>query len=76
MKKQYLLLIITVVLILKFKHIRAQDSTYFQQKVDYKIAVELDDELHTLKGNISINYHNNSSDTLSFIYFVSVENIH
>ena len=69
MKKQYLLLIITVVLILKFKHIRAQDSTYFQQKVDYKIAVELDDELHTLKGNISINYHNNSSDTLSFIYF-------
>ena len=49
MKKQYLLLIITVVLILKFKHIRAQDSTYFQQKVDYKIAVELDDELHTLK---------------------------
>ena len=42
---------------------------YWQQKVDYTISVELDDQNHYLNGKISINYTNNSPDTLDFIYF-------
>lgn len=47
--------------------LRAQ--TYWQQAVDYKISVALDDKKHTLNGDISITYANNSPDTLSFIWF-------
>ena len=34
----------------------AQDKAYFQQKVDYKIEVELDDVNHFLTGNIEMKY--------------------
>lgn len=39
-------------------------TTYFQQRVDYKISVVLDDQLHTMEGTWSMNYINNSPDTL------------
>ncbi len=42
---------------------------YFQQKVDYKIRVSLEDKSHSLKGDIVIHYTNNSPDSLSDIYF-------
>lgn len=45
----------------------AQD--YWQQEVNYKINVSLDDELHFLNGEISIEYINNSPDELAFLYF-------
>ena len=41
---------------------------YFQQKVNYRIEVRLDDERHRLEGNISMDYHNLSPDTLTFVY--------
>ncbi len=41
---------------------------YFQQEVDYKIVVSLDDKTHTLRGNIEMVYHNNSPDELDTIY--------
>lgn len=46
----------------------AQDS-YWQQQVNYTIDVTLDDKAHALDGYIKINYYNNSSDTLHFIWF-------
>ena len=42
---------------------------YFQQKVDYKIDVTLNDADNTLDGFEIINYTNNSPDTLHFIWF-------
>ena len=42
---------------------------YFQQYLKYNIQVELDTTNKTLKGNITIIYHNNSYDTLKYIYF-------
>ncbi len=42
---------------------------YWQQEVDYKIDVALNDNNHTLKGNISIDYTNNSPDELTYIWF-------
>lgn len=47
----------------------AQEQDYFQQKVDYKIDVTLDDVNHFLRGNITVDYTNNSPDTLSYLYF-------
>lgn len=44
----------------------AQD---FQQQVDHKIAVQLNDQAHTLNGHIATTYHNNSKDTLHHIYY-------
>ncbi|MHB1277924.1 MAG: gluzincin family metallopeptidase [Bacteroidia bacterium] len=41
---------------------------YFQQEVQYKIAVRLDDSLHMLYGEVELYYTNNSPDTLDFIY--------
>lgn len=47
----------------------AQKNTYWQQIVNNKIDVQLNDSLKTLDGFISINYTNNSPDTLHFIWF-------
>ncbi|MFT4970853.1 MAG: hypothetical protein ACI9JY_000048, partial [Saprospiraceae bacterium] len=38
----------------------AQTDSNFQQEVNYKIDVTLDDEAHTLEGNIEIEYTNNA----------------
>lgn len=43
-------------------------KTYFQQEVDYKIAVTLHDSIHTLVGTIAMDYKNNSPDRLDAIY--------
>ncbi len=41
---------------------------YWQQKVDTRIEVGLDDKEHVLNGDISMEYTNNSPDTLTYIY--------
>jgi hypothetical protein len=57
------------IFVLNISFLCAQEETYFQQKVDYKIEVLLNDLEHSLEGDIEIKYTNNSSDTLSFLYF-------
>lgn len=48
--------------------ITARDG-YFQQEVNYTIDVVLDDSAHSLTAFESIQYKNNSPDTLDFIWF-------
>ena len=62
---KYLLLGLGV--FLRLQNISAQN--YFQQTVNYKIQVTLNDTRHELKGFESIEYINNSPDTLLFLYF-------
>lgn len=57
----------TLFFTLIFLNINAQNA-YFQQEVNYTIDVTLNDSDHTLKGNIQMEYTNNSSDDLTFIY--------
>jgi len=45
------------------------EKPYFQQKVDFSINVELDDENHELVAFEKVFYTNNSSKTLHTIYF-------
>jgi len=48
--------------------IDAQTGTYFQQEVNYKINVTLDDVNHILYGDEEFEYINNSPNTLSEIF--------
>ncbi|HDT13013.1 MAG TPA: M1 family peptidase, partial [Candidatus Aminicenantes bacterium] len=41
---------------------------YWQQKVDYDMAVELDEERRRISGVETIVYHNNSPDPLSYLW--------
>ena len=51
--------------IFNFSDVQSQS---FIQKVDYNIQVKLDDKKNTLSGHETITYHNNSPDTLHYIY--------
>lgn len=42
---------------------------YWQQDVHYLINGRLDDALDVLHGELTLYYHNNSPDTLTFVYF-------
>ncbi|MGI8597910.1 MAG: M1 family metallopeptidase [Chitinophagaceae bacterium] len=44
-------------------------NNYWQQEVNYTIKVSLDDKQHSLKGQLALDYINNSPDTLNFIWF-------
>jgi hypothetical protein len=44
-------------------------SQYWQQQVNYRIDVTLDDKQHSLTGFARMEYINNSPDTLRFIWF-------
>ena len=43
-------------------------APYFQQEVNYRIEVQLDDSLHTLDGHIAFEYVNRSPDALTEIW--------
>jgi len=45
--------------------VRAQ---YFQQHVDYRLAVRLDDRQHQLRGELELDYHNRSPQTLDTLW--------
>jgi len=47
----------------------ASSQEYFQQEVNHKIRVTLVDSIHELNGFESVEYINNSPDTLRFLYF-------
>ncbi len=63
------ILLISGILILASTCFSQTESAYFQQKVDFSINVELDDENHELVGFEKISYTNNSTKTLQSIYF-------
>jgi hypothetical protein len=47
----------------------ATSQEYFQQKVNYNIDATLNDSLHELNAFVTMEYTNNSPDTLLFMYF-------
>ncbi|MBS1606566.1 MAG: M1 family metallopeptidase, partial [Bacteroidetes bacterium] len=59
---------LTLLLLIITAGITASAQQYWQQQVDYSIDVTLNDAERTLDGFIKMNYHNNSPDTLSFIW--------
>ena len=61
------IVLLSVVILLPCIQVSAQE--YFQQEVNYKIHVTLNDSKHELSAFESVEYINNSPDTLSFLYF-------
>lgn len=47
---------------------------YWQNGADYVIEAELDDKANTLKGKLTMTYHNNSPQDLSFIWMYVEQN--
>lgn len=58
---------ISLVIFSSFACVSSQE--YFQQEVNYKISVSLNDTKHELNAFESVEYINNSPDTLRFLYF-------
>ncbi|MBA6363590.1 M1 family metallopeptidase [Colwellia sp. BRX8-4] len=46
----------------------APGHQYWQQQVDYKINIQLDDKTQTLTGSETMSYTNNSPDTLRYLW--------
>lgn len=46
----------------------APGPAYYQQQADYKIDIELDDKNAKLSGSETITYHNNSPDSLEYLW--------
>lgn len=53
----------------------APGHDYWQQQVDYKIEVSLDDETQTISGSEAISYHNNSPDELRYLWLLVEPNL-
>jgi len=53
----------------------APGHKYWQQKVNYKISISLDDEKQKLTGNETMDYQNNSPDTLKYLWLQLDQNI-
>lgn len=56
------------ILILVLFFLKGNSQSYWQQEVNYNIDVALNDSTHTLDGFISIQYKNNSPETLNEIW--------
>ena len=53
----------------------APGPEYWQQQADYVIDVSLDDETQRVTGSETVTYHNNSPDTLRYIWFQLDQNV-
>ncbi|KAA3620251.1 MAG: M1 family peptidase [Calditrichaeota bacterium] len=53
----------------------APGHQYYQQKADYQIAIELDDENQRIYGEETITYFNNSPDPLTYLWLQLDQNI-
>lgn len=47
----------------------AQDDTYWQQRVEYEMDIDMDVENHQFTGTQQLTYHNNSPDTLERVFY-------
>ena len=52
-----------------FIHSNSISQNYFQQEVNYNIHAKLDDKNHTISAMMYIDYTNNSTNELDFIWF-------
>lgn len=52
-----------------FKNATSQNTSYWQQKADYKIEVSVDAKNYQYKGKQTLVYTNNSNDTLKKVFY-------
>jgi aminopeptidase N len=52
----------------------APGHRYWQQKVDYRISARLDEDRRSIVGSETITYHNNSPDSLKYLWLLLDQN--
>ncbi len=68
MNKSYCLRKFLLILLAGYAISANAQEKYWQQRVDTEITVSLNDREHSLTGDIQMRYHNQSPDTLTFIW--------
>ena len=63
------LLSFLLVTLLAISSLNAQNRNYWQQKVDYKMEIDVDAENHQYSGTQTLKYTNNSPDELTRVYY-------
>ena len=53
----------------------APGHAYWQQRADYKIRAKLDEAKHAITGVETVTYHNNSPDTLNYLWLQLDQNL-
>ncbi|GAB5536339.1 MAG: M1 family metallopeptidase [Rubricoccaceae bacterium] len=48
---------------------------YWQQRADYDLTASLDDQTHTVTGEVRLTYTNNSPETLTYLWFHLEQNL-
>jgi len=61
-------IVFIILLYCQLPTVNCQTTSYWQQQVNYKIDVTLHDADNMLDGFVKMDYHNNSPDTLHFIW--------
>ena len=54
----------------------APGTDYWQQQVDYKMKIRLNDDIQKIHGEETITYHNNSPDVLYYLWIQLDQNIY
>lgn len=68
MKNRIFIIIAGLCLMAAMTHAQQKASPYFQQQNDYTIHVQLDDQKHTLQGEVSIIYTNHAPQPLTEVW--------
>jgi hypothetical protein len=53
----------------------APGHAYWQQRADYKIRAKLDEAKHAIQASETVTYHNNSPDTLNYLWLQLDQNL-
>lgn len=61
--------LLTAFLFLFTFNIHAQPDTYWQQRAEYEMDIDVDAENHQLEGTQTLTYYNNSPDTLNRVFY-------
>ena len=64
---RYLLTLVAGLLIME--PVAAQETGYWQQRVEYQMDIDMDAENHQYDGQQTLTYYNNSPDTLSRVFY-------
>lgn len=58
-----------ILVLISSKIVYSQSNSYWQQRVEYEMKIDMDVEKHQFKGDQKLTYYNNSPDTLHKVYY-------
>jgi len=62
-------LVLSLALLVSLNYVSAQRKGYWQQAVDYKMDIDVNEKTFQYEGKMTLKYSNNSGQALSKVYF-------